>query len=313
VKLRIATALACIYIAWGSTYLAIRFGVETIPPFTLAATRFLLAGFVLYVWRRISGDPRPMLVHWRSATIIGMFLLLGGIGLVTWAETRVASGITALVVASAPLWMVVLDTIRPGGQRPNGFVWSGILAGVLGITVLGASAQFAAGQINLDPSGLAVLLLASLLWAIGSLYSRKAILPASPLLGTAMEMLAGSGGLFLAATLSGEWPRLNLEAITMRSLWGLSYLIVVGSLVGFVAYTWLLRNAPTPLVSTYAFVNPVVAVFMGSLFAGESVSPNIVLVSGLVVSAVVLTNIGRVKETHQAQQKLILSPSASDD
>lgn len=312
-KLRIAITLLCVYLAWGSTYLAIRFGVETIPPFTLAATRFLLAGIVLFAWRRISGDPQPTRIHWRSASIIGTFLLLGGIGLVTWAETRVTSGITALVVASAPLWMVLLDAIRPGGQHPNGFVWSGILVGLLGIAVLVGSTQFSSGQVKLDPTGLAVLLLASFLWAIGSLYSRKAILPASPLLSTAMEMLAGSAGLYLAATLSGEWSRLNLAAISPRSLWGLGYLIVVGSLVGFVAYTWLLRNAPTPLVSTYAFVNPLVAVFVGSLFAGEAFTPNIGLVSGMVVSAVLLINIGRAKESLLAQKKLIFSPSTGDD
>ncbi len=294
-KAKIWLALLAVYIVWGSTYLAIRFAVQTIPPFIMAGTRFLIPGAILYVWRRASGDASPTRLQWRSAAIVGIFLLLGGNGGVTWAEQRVASGVTALIVGSAPLWMVLIDMLRPGGQRPTWQTAGGVLIGLAGIALLVGPSQWNGSQLQMDTPGVAMLLLAALFWAVGSLYSRTAQLPASPLLGTGMEMLAGGVGLFLAGTLTGEWGRLDLAAITPPSLWGLAYLIACGSLVGFVAYTWLLRVAPTPLVATYAYVNPLIAIFVGNLLAKEALTPRLLVAALVIVSAVALINTGRAK------------------
>jgi drug/metabolite transporter (DMT)-like permease len=307
-KLRIWLALIAVYITWGSTYLAIRFAVETIPPFLMAGVRFLIAGAILYTWRRLAGDPAPARFHWRSAIIIGLLLLLGGNGGVVWAEQRVASGIAALIVGSAPLFMVLIDALRPGGQRPNWQTGSGVLVGFMGIALLISPSQWTGNGLQMDGPGVVVLLFASLLWAVGSLYNRSAHLPASPLLGTGMEMLAGSAGLFIMGTLTGEWGRLELAAITPRSLWGLLYLITGGALVGFACYTWLLRVAPTPLVATYAYVNPLIAIFLGNLLAKEALTPRLLIAAVVIVSAVALINTGRAKKSASTAQ---LAPSAS--
>ena len=292
-KVRVWLALITVYIAWGSTYLAIRFAVETIPPFLMAGVRFLIAGAILYSWRRLAGDPSPQGIHWRSAAIVGLLLLLGGNGGVVWAEQRVASGIAALIVGSAPLFMVLIDALRPGGQRPNWQTGSGVLAGFVGIALLVSPSQWTGNGLQMDGPGVAVLLLASILWASGSLYSRNAQLPDSPLLGTGMEMLAGSAGLLILGTLTGEWSRLDLVAIAPRSLWGLLYLITGGALLGFACYTWLLRVAPTPLVATYAYVNPLIAIFLGNLLAKELITPRLFVAALVIIGAVALINTGR--------------------
>jgi drug/metabolite transporter (DMT)-like permease len=286
--------------------------VQTIPPFIMAGTRFLIPGAILYAWRRLAGDARPTRQQWRSAAIVGLFLLLGGNGAVTWAEQRVASGVTALIVGSAPLWMVLIDALRPSGERPNWQTASGVLIGLAGITLLVGPAEFSGSELQMDTPGVAMLLLAAFLWAIGSLYSRNAQLPDSPLMGTGMEMLAGGAGLYLAGTLTGEWSRLDLAAIAPSSLLGLGYLIAFGSLVGFVAYTWLLRVAPTPLVATYAYVNPLIAIFMGNLLAKEALTPRLLIAALVIVSAVALINTGRAK-TAKPAGKLIAVPAPGED
>lgn len=303
-KARIWLALLTVYIVWGSTYLAIRFAVETMPPFLMAGVRFLVAGLILFAWRRLAGDRPAVKIEWRSAAIIGFFLLVGGNGSVVWAEQHVPSGIAALIVGSAPLWMVTLDAIRPGGRRPSGRTILGVLIGFAGIVVLIGPGQFT-GSGGIDSLGVAALLLAAFMWAVGSLYSRHAPLPGSPLLGTGMEMLAGGGMLLLLGTLTGEWQQLDLQAISTQSWLGLIYLIIFGALMGFAAYTWLLRVAPTPLVSTYAYVNPLIAILLGSLLADETLTLRIVISALVIVSSVALINtsggsIPRAKESaHQ--------------
>lgn len=311
-KVKIWLALIAVYITWGSTYLAIRFAVESMPPFLMAATRFIIAGGILYAWRRLAGDPPPKRLEWRSAAIVGLFLLLGGNGLVSWAEQRVASGIAALIVGSSPLWMVLIDAIRPGGVRPNWQTASGVLLGLAGIVLLIGPNQFLGNGHAFNSAGVIALLLAALFWAIGSLYSRRAPLPDSPLLGTGMEMLAGSAGLLLAGTLSGEWARLDLSGITARSLWGLAYLIVFGSLVGFAAYTWLLRVAPTPLVATYAYVNPLIAIFIGNWLAQEAITLRILIAALVIVTAVALINASRTKTLAPAAPREVISAAGDD-
>jgi drug/metabolite transporter (DMT)-like permease len=313
-KIRIWLGLLAVYISWGTTYLAIRFAVETIPPFLMAATRFLIAGLIVYTWRRLAGDPRPSRLQWRSAAIIGLLLLTGGIGGVAWAEQRVASGVAALIVASSPLWMVLIDALRRGGALPRWQTSAGVLVGLLGIVLLVDPSVGSDRSLKLDSMGVLALSLAAFLWAVGSLYSRHADLPASPLMGTGMEMLAGSAGLFVMGTLIGEWGSLNLQAITARSLLGLAYLVIAGSLVGFVAYTWLLRVAPTPLVATYAYVNPLIAVLVGSLWGEEALMPRLVLAALVIVAGVVLINLGRrVNKTGRLPERLELSPAHGED
>lgn len=299
---RIWIAIISVYIVWGSTYLAIRFAVQTMPPFLMAGVRFLISGSVLYLARRIWGDPKPTGQEWRSASIIGIFLLVGGNGGVVWAEQWVVSGVAALLVATAPLWMILIDTLHPRGRKSGLKVILGVILGFAGIFILIDPFQ-SMRQRDIHLIGALVLILASFFWSIGSLYSRQAKLPSSPLLGTGMEMLAGGGGLLLLGILSGEMRQLNWGAISKESWLGLIYLIVFGSWIGFTAYTWLLRTAPTPLVSTYAYVNPIVAVFLGYFIAEEPLTLRILIAAVLVVGSVALITITqqkplRVKRTH---------------
>ena len=296
-KACIWTALLAIYIVWGSTYLAIRFVVETMPPFLSAGVRFLISGAILVLWQRLRGCPAPTRREWGTATIIGLFLLLGGNGGLVWAEQIIPSGIASLFIGATPLWMALLDSLRPGGTRLGWQTWAGVLAGFAGIALLANPWRSGLDGLHLDPWGVVVLLLAALSWSIGSLYSRKAHLPESPLMGTGMEMLTGSLGLLAFGSLVGEWGQLDLVGITTRSLLGLLYLITFGSLVGFVSYTWLLRNAPTPLVSTYAYVNPLVAILLGTLLGSEPISWRVIISALVILSSVGMINFSR---THAA-------------
>jgi drug/metabolite transporter (DMT)-like permease len=287
------TAMITVYLVWGSTYLAIRFAIETLPPFLMAAARFLIAGTILYLIRRGQGDAVPSRVEWRSASIIGILLLVGGNGGVVWAEQRVPSGVTALIVGIAPLWMVLIDVLHPAGRRPGRWAILGLVLGFIGLSVLIGPSQIAGHGEDIDLIGAIVIILAALFWAIGSLYSRQAKLPSSPLLGTAMEMLAGGAGLLLLGFFTGEFSRFNLDTVSVRSISGMAYLIVFGSWIGLSSYTWLLRVAPTPLVFTYAYINPVVAVLLGHLIASEPLTLQIVIAATIVVGSVVLTTISQ--------------------
>ena len=292
-KSRIWIALIALYIVWGSTYLAIRFAVETIPPFLMAGTRFLVSGLILYVWRKLAGDRNPTARQWRSAVIVGLLLVLGGNGVVSWAEQHVASGIAALMVASIPLWIAILDAARPGGIKPDWKIALGLLIGFSGITLLITSSRGLNPADGRDIVGLFALLLAALLWSIGSIYGRDSDMPESSLLGTGIEMLGGAAGLMLVGTVSGEWAGLNLSAVSTASLLGLVYLILFGSLVGFVSYTWLLRQAPLSLVSTYAYVNPVVAVFLGAWIGSEMINARIVVSALIIIGSVAVINLSK--------------------
>jgi drug/metabolite transporter (DMT)-like permease len=290
--LSIWAGMLTIYVIWGSTYLAIRFAVETIPPFLMAGVRFLIAGVILYGWRRLRGDPRPTLRQWGSAAIVGLLLLLGGNGGVSWAEQYVPSGITSLLIATVPLWVVVVDWVfarhTAGWRRPAWITLVGIIIGLAGVVVLIGPSQLTGIQGNDYTFGAVAIVVAALLWATGSVYSRSADLPDSPLLGTGMEMLCGGVGLVLTGTIAGEWSRFQPAAFSLRSIGGITYLIVFGSLVAFAAYTWLLRAAPTTTVATYAYVNPVVAIFLGNILAAETITPRVMVAAAIILGAVVL-------------------------
>jgi drug/metabolite transporter (DMT)-like permease len=312
-KSRIWLALFTLYIAWGTTYLAIRFAVESIPPFFMTGTRFLVAGLVLYIWRRLAGDPAPTRSQWHSAIIIGTFLLVGGIGGVTLAEQYIPSGIAALVVAATPLWVVIIETFRPGGNRPTLQSIGGVLIGMVGIFILVSPSSVSGHQPVYNLLGIVAVLLAALSWSVGSIFSHEVQLPSSPLLGSGMELLAGAAGSYLVGLLMGETRQLDLATISLRSLTGLGYLIVVGSLIGFVCYTWLLRVAPTPLVVTYAYVNPLVAVFLGSLLVGEVLSPKVLVATPLILLSIGLIHWRQSKtKTKQAISLSVQIPAGED-
>jgi drug/metabolite transporter (DMT)-like permease len=286
--LAIWSALAAVYLIWGSTYLAIRYAVATTPPFLMAATRFILSGGFLYILCRALGDPPPRALEWRNATIIGLFLLVGGNGGVVWAEQFVTSSLAALLVATVPLWIMLIDGLNPTGHRPNFIAVLGILVGFGGVVLLIGSLANNGDTMNLV--GSAALIFASLSWSIGSLYGRSASLPSSQLLGTAMEMFAGGLALLLLASISGEWNRLDFAAVSQRSALALLYFTVIGS-SGFVAYVWLLRVAPTPLVATYAYVNPLVAVVLGYFLAHEPITLRTLAAGALIVGSVALVSV----------------------
>lgn len=291
-KTRITFALLAVYLIWGSTYLGIRFAVETIPPFMMAGTRFVIPGLLLLVWRRLAGDPPPTRRQWRSAAIIGLLLLVGGNGLVSWAEQRVASGITSLLVGSAPFWMVLVDAFFASKKRPSWQAILGLIGGFGGIALLVDPLSLFQGQGRYDVTGIGALFLAAFLWSVGSVYGRSADMPKSSLLGTGMEMLAGSAGLFGVSLLRGEWRGFDPATISLRSGLATLYLTLFGSLIAFVAYSWLLRNAPVALTATYAYVNPLIAVLLGNWLGREPLDARIAVAAAVIVGAVILINLG---------------------
>jgi drug/metabolite transporter (DMT)-like permease len=292
-KTKIWLALLALYIVWGSTYLAIRFAVETIPPFLHAALRFLISGAVLYVWRRMAGDAAPTASNWKAAAIVGAALLLGGNGLVAWAEQTVPSGIAALMISTSPFWLVLFEAIRSGGAKPTWQSIVGLIIGFGGVFLLIGPAEILGTSGSFDTFGIILLLLAPIFWSMGSIYARGADMPQSTLLGTGMEMLTGAVALFVVSLVRGELHGFNFSQVSMQSWLGLLYLITFGSLVGFVSFGYLLHNAPVSLLSTYAYVNPVVAVFLGWLLASEQLNARIGIASAIIIGSVILINSAR--------------------
>jgi drug/metabolite transporter (DMT)-like permease len=294
-RLRVLAAFAAIYVVWGSMFLGIRIAIETLPPLLTAGLRFIIAGPLLYAWARRNGAPHPTGVQWRAAAIVGGLLLLGGNGLVTWAEKRVPSGLAALLVAAIPLWMVLLDWLFLRGGRPTGKVFLGLVLGLIGIVLLIGPTDLL-GKHHVDLIGVAMLILAALSWAVGSLYVRRAPLPDAPFLGTGMEMIAGGVLLLLASGAKGEWVQINLASVSLHSWLALGYLTLMGSIVGFTAYTWLLRVSTPARVATYAYVNPIVAVVLGWAIVGEVLTGQMLLAAVVIVLAVVVITTGRAKD-----------------
>ena len=278
---RVWAALAVVYVVWGSTYLAIDLAVETLPSFLMLAVRFAVAGGVLYLLASRGGE-RPSLAHWRSALIVGGALLLLGNGGVAYAVEHADTGVVALIVGSVPLWMALLDRIVYG-QRLAPAAVAGLVLGFGGIAFLARPSGDGSSL-----AGVIVVLLGSLAWAAGSLYARKAPAPGNLLQGASMQMLAGAALLGVFGLAKGEAAEVSLAAASPTSLLALVYLITVGSLVGFSAYIWLLKSAPTHLVGTYAYVNPVVAVLLGALWLSEPITPTILIGGAAIVVAVAL-------------------------
>ncbi len=287
---KVAAAFAIVYVIWGSTYLAIFYAIQTLPPLLMAAARFFVAGGLLFAWARARGGALPTRRQWIACAVAGLLMLMLGNGAVVWAETRIPSGVAALIVAVVPCWMVLLEWLR-GGEKPTGRVIAGLALGLLGLMLLVGPEGFMGGG-RIDPIGAIVLVFGGFAWAAGSIYARGRDFPA-PRMATAAQMLAGGAGLVVLGTVFGEWGRLDLAAVTVSSVFALLYLVVFGSIIAYSAYVWLLRVSTAARVSTYAYVNPVVAVLLGWLIAGEALTPRMGAAAAVIVAGVVLITLRR--------------------
>jgi drug/metabolite transporter (DMT)-like permease len=293
-RISIILAFAGIYLIWGSTYLAILFAIHSIPPLLMAGTRFLLAGIILYAGARLSGAPRSSRTDWRTALIVGACLLLGGNGGVTLAEQYVPSGLAALLVATVPIYIALLSWLFGMSKRPSAITWAGLAGGFVGVGVLlGPALPFSkTGESPQAWIGMTILLCSSLIWSAGSLYSRASKTVASPFLAAAQQMLCGGTLLVIAGIATGELRHFDPGQVTTQSLWAFVYLVLIGGIIGYVSYAWLLRYCEPAKVATYAYVNPIVAVLLGALFAHETLSLRTALGAVLIIGsvAVVITS-----------------------
>ncbi len=284
-------AFAAIYIFWGSTYLAIKYAIETLPPFLMAGMRFVIAGSILMIWARFAKDyERPKAVHWKSSFIVGTLLLLGGNGGVVFAERYISSSLAALLVATEPFWIVLLSWLWLKGARPNLKVILGLTIGFFGVWLLigGQPANTAESSGSMQLFGTFAVIGAAMCWATGSIYGLRSPVPKSAIQTSGMQMFSGGLVLLLVSLISGEMSRFNIASVSSNSWFGLVYLIIFGSLIGYTAYSWLLKNAQPAMVATYAYVNPIIAVFLGWLIANESFTAQMLLGAGVIVGSVVL-------------------------
>jgi len=296
-------AYAAVYIIWGSTFFAIRIGIESLPPLLLPALRHFSVGLVFYPIFRYQSKEKPTVFQWRTAIVTGCLLLCIGNGTVSWAEKIVPSGIAALLVATVSLWMVLIDWLRPGGSRPVARVLAGVMLGFAGLALL-VGPKDLGGSDRINPFGTLILVIASFAWAAGSVYSKHHPQPNSALLGVAMQCLAGGMALLIAATVSGELRGFHWAQVTHRSWMALLYLAVLGSGVGFSAYVYVLKHSAATRVATYAFVNPVVALFLGWSLAGEPLTLRTILASAIILAAVLLVITAAHRDTVQADESI---------
>jgi drug/metabolite transporter (DMT)-like permease len=288
----ILTAFAAVYVIWGSTYLGIHIAIQSIPPLLMAGGRFLIAGALLFGVMRVRGVPRPDARHWLNSAVIGALLLLGGNGGVTWAQQTVPTNIAALVVAATPLWMNLFDWLRPRGNRPRLAVVLGLILGFAGVACIVAGRDHLGNRV-VEPLGALMLVIATLTWASGSVYAKYARQPAPALLAIAMQMICGGMLLLLVGAAMGETRHFHPGAISAASAAAFIYLTLLGSLVGFTAYVWLLQVSTPARVSTYAYVNPLIAVLLGRFALGESFPKSLALAAGLILGAVILITAAR--------------------
>jgi drug/metabolite transporter (DMT)-like permease len=292
---RLIAAFAAVYIVWGSTYLAIRYSVETIPPFLMGGSRFVVSGAILVAWAALRGESLPSARQWRDASITGVLMLCGGNGAVAWAEQRVPSGIAALLVAVVPLWMVLIDWLRPHGARPRLSAIIGIIIGLGGLALL-VGPDALSGHSDIDISGAVILIAGSLSWAAGSIHSRYTSHAQSAVMSTGMQMLGGSAGLLLLSLLLGEVQDFDVASVSRASTLGWLYLVTFGSLVGFTAYIYLLKVTTPAKAATYAYVNPLVAVFLGWAIAGEPITTRTLVAAAVILGGVAMITLGQAAE-----------------
>src|SRR3989440_8780249 len=288
-KIRVIIAFAALYLVWGSTYLGIRFAIETIPPFLMAGMRFLLAGVIMYVIAWSQGIGKSSWANWRTSLIIGACLLLGGNGGVTISEQYIDTGLAALIVAIVPIYMVLVGWMSGKAPKPPPIIWFALAGGFLGVAILFGPALHLPSNHSGNPAiVISLLLVTSFIWSAGSLYSRAAKHAASPFLTAAQQMICGGMLLLLAGVVTGELPRFHPGSVSMLSLGSFVYLVIIGAVVGYTAYIWLLRHCDPAKVATYAYVNPIVAVLLGTLFAGETVTVRTLVAAALIIGSVAL-------------------------
>lgn len=285
-RTKVLLAFAVIYFVWGSVYLAIRFAIETLPPFFTQGVRLLLAGAILYLWARLSGTPSPTRGEWLAGTVVGVLMFVAGTGVVVWAESRIPSGIVALVLGTEPISFVLIDSMRRRAV-PSGPVLGGLALGLAGIAILVGPGEFLGGG-RFDALACGLVVAATLAWAAGSLLSRERRMSSSPVMAGAISLVTGGALLALLGVLAGELVGFDPSAVSARSLLATAYLLIFGSLIGFSAYLWLLRVSTPSRVATYAYVNPIVAVLLGWALAEEPLTPRVFLAAAVIVSAVVL-------------------------
>lgn len=285
----VVAAYAVIYVVWGSTFLAMRYAVETLPPFLMIGVRFLLAGAVLFLWGRWRSGARVTASHWRAATVVGATLILAGTASTAWAEQWVPSGVASLLAATSPLWFVVLEWVGPHRLRPTPGSVCGVVLGLGGVALLvGPTLTTEPGELRTWGAGAAAIIAGSALWAAGSIYSSRAALPRSAPLAIGMQMLAGGALCTIAGALLGEGGRLAATQVSTTSLLALAYLIVFGALLGFTAYLWLLTVSRPSHVATHAYVNPAVAVLLGWAIAHEPITPRTLAAAAIIAGSVAL-------------------------
>lgn len=299
-------AFAAVYIIWGSTYLAIKFAIETLPTFLMAGVRFVVAGSILLTIARLSpGYTRPKPIHWRTSLIVGTLLLTVGNGGVVLAEHYISSSLAALLVATMPFWMVLLSWAFMGSGRPNIKVVAGLMLGFLGVWLLIAGREADSGQSTSGQLvGVALIMIATLGWAIGSLYGTRAPSVESPILAAGMQMLSGGLLLLVIGTLDGEWVTVDLAAVSANSWLALGYLIIFGAVVAYTAYSWLMKNVSPAAISTYAYVNPAIAVVLGWAIAGESLTSQMLIGAGVIVASVALITLNKNSKTEESIKEI---------
>jgi drug/metabolite transporter (DMT)-like permease len=287
-------AFAAIYIIWGSTYLGIRVGVETMPPFLMAGMRFAIAGVLIFGFLLARGAAWPTARQWKDQAIIGIFLLLGGNAVVSWCELRTPSGITSLILGASPLIVVLFEWLRPGGKRPAFGLLLGVAVGIAGMALLLGPDSIPAGY-RPPAVYIVVLFLSSISWWTGSFYSKHVTSGTPLLMASSMQMLCGSVSMLLTGLVLGEGSGFRLASVSVHSWEAFAYLVIAGSIVAFPVYVWLLEHSTPAMVSTYAYVNPVVAVFLGWLILGEPLNPRMILAASIIIGAVAIITIGKAK------------------
>ncbi|KAF0227070.1 MAG: hypothetical protein FD133_1234 [Erysipelotrichaceae bacterium] len=285
-SLRVILAFLAVYVFWGGTYVAIKLGLESFPPMLLAGTRHLTAGIIMLSIALVRKDVFPKRSEFMMSALIGLMMLLIGNGLVTLTEETVPSSIVSLLIGAVPLWIILLNWGFGDKKRPTLFHMIGVILGMIGIALLVFQSQ-QDGLTQFDPLGIFLILCAAISWAGGSLLSRYASLPKSPYMNLSIQMITGGLALYISASVRNEWLRFDILEVSTQAWWSLGYLILFGSIVAYSAYIWLLKHVDPAWVSTYAFVNPVVAVFLGWLLAKENLSLNALFAAALIVISII--------------------------
>ncbi len=293
---QVLLAFAIIYFVWGSTFLAIRMGVREVPPFLLAGMRFLVAGVVLYGWMRAKGTPSPTLREWRAVSFVALLIFVFDYGLVFWAETRVPSGIAAVMLATIPAFMAISEIVILRTQRLTTRLAIALLVGLGGVAVL-VSRTMSFGEAPIDTAGACALVVAAFSWSVAAALTRRLPLPAAKVMSSGSQMLAGGVLLTVTAVLLGEFRGFHVQAVSRGAWLALIYLIVAGSIVAFTAYVWLIHHESPTKVGTYAYVNPVVAVLIGHFLGGETIGARTAFGTLLVLVSVIVITTTPAKKT----------------